>query len=144
MHLVRGLLVTTDSDAIRAYISTLRAGRSLSQDDVAAAMGLARRTYIEWETGGTSDLKAPPLVRAIQFLQGRFEHLGMLIGGTEADGERLAQVQLSGVGASILDELLTNDDGRRAILERVYLMTKDPELRGQIRGYLDGIESSRP
>lgn len=85
----RGMAVTPD--ALRGYIKTLRQRRGWSQDKLAKAMEWSRRAYIDWETGGTKDIKAPQLVRGILALGGSFDQVAAIPeGSTFEDGERIA------------------------------------------------------
>lgn len=54
------------SDALRGYLSHLREENKVSQKTLADAMGIARNTYIAWETGETKDLKVPLMIRAMR------------------------------------------------------------------------------
>ena len=84
------------ADALRSYVRTLRKGRKVSQPKLAEAIGMALRTYKDWELGTTVNIDAPYLIRAVQFLGGSLEQLANLPGtATAEDGARLAEQWLS-------------------------------------------------
>lgn len=145
----------SESDALRAYIATLRSRRGLSQDALADAIGMGRRTYIAWETGETKDIKTPLVIRAIKVLNGAFEHLGLLDNATEEDGRRIAdewaqlspeqQIQMQRIQskAQRIIELNEHDPAR---LEQVVARLRedastDPAVLDMVLAYLDGRRS---
>lgn len=67
--------VMSYADALRGYLSHLRKENKVSQPVLAEAMGIARNTYIAWETGETKDLKVPLMIRAMRFFHVPLEHL---------------------------------------------------------------------
>jgi len=80
------------SDALRGYLSHLREENKVSQKTLADAMGIARNTYIAWETGETKDLKVPLMIRAMRFLHVPLEHLDELADAeTEEQGRAIAE-----------------------------------------------------
>lgn len=85
-------LSVTEADAVRAYIRGLRSERDISQDIVAEAIHMPRRTYIAWEAGNTTkDIKAPALIRVVKFLGGNFNDLSELDTASEAEAEQMAR-----------------------------------------------------
>lgn len=81
----------SDSDVVRAYITTLRKEQHISQEAVAGAIPMALRTYKAWEGGSTKDIKVPLAIRAIKFLGGTVEHLWEMDIATEASAAQLAR-----------------------------------------------------
>lgn len=80
------------ADALRGYITTLRNGRNFTQQQLADAIRMAKRTYISWETGHTKDIKTPYLLRALKVLNGSVDQVAELVdSSTKADGEGLAK-----------------------------------------------------
>ena len=83
------------ADALRGYISHLREENKVSQKTLAEAMGIARNTYIAWETGETKDLKVPLMIRAMRFFRVPLEHLEELADAeTEDQGRQIADTWL--------------------------------------------------
>lgn len=83
---------TVSADAIRGYIRTLRQERKVTQPVLAKAINMALRTYKDWELGNVTDIKAPYLLRAVQFLNGSYEQIASLPDeATAEDGEALAR-----------------------------------------------------
>lgn len=79
------------ADALRGYLSHLREQRGIPQWQLAEAMGIARNTYISWETGETRDLKVPRLIRALRFFGVPLDYLEKLgEAETEEEGRKLA------------------------------------------------------
>lgn len=80
------------ADAIRGYIRTLRKERKVTQPALAKAMKMALRTYKDWELGNSADIKAPYLLRAVEFLHGSYKQIaGLSEEATTQDGEALAR-----------------------------------------------------
>lgn len=67
-------MLPMSADALRAYLRTLRDGRDLTQEQVAQAIGLAYRSYVDWELGTTKELKGTFLIRIVQLLRGSWDH----------------------------------------------------------------------
>lgn len=105
----------SSAEAIRAYIVTLRKERGRTIDDVADAIKMPRRTYIEWEQGRTKDIKTPFAMRAVRFLMGSIEHLEELDEMTQEQARELALEVVKGESSSqreralaLIDELLAD------------------------------------
>lgn len=128
-------------DGVRAYLLALRRGRRVSQEAFGKAIGLSRRSIIEWEKGRSDELKGSPLVRAVVFLRGSWGHIVELVeqqAGVER-GEELAREVLTPAQQQMIDPFLESDEGTRAILWGVYEVSKNPLLRERIKAYLDGL-----
>lgn len=67
-------MIPMSADALRAYLRALRDGRDMTQEQVAQAIGMVYRSYVDWELGTTKELKATFLIRIIQLLHGSWEH----------------------------------------------------------------------
>jgi len=105
------------SDALRGYIKTLRVLRKVPQDKLAATIGMGRRTYIDWETGKSKDIKTPFLLRAVKALRGSFDQLvDFPDDATAEDGARLAQAWINSPLAPVVEEVQAK--GRIEELER--------------------------
>lgn len=87
--------VVVTGDGVRGYIRALRDGRGYTQEQLAVAIGLKKRAYSLWETGGTEEIKATLLLRALRILRGSFQFLGLLENATAEEGQRLAQSWLA-------------------------------------------------
>lgn len=123
-----GVEVVASADTLRAYIAALRQGQGYSQDLVADSIGMARRTYIAWETGETKDIKAPVIIRAIKFLGGAFKHLAELDEITEAEAEQKARDWLK-----LTPEQRAQEERIQAKFKRVIeLGEQDPERLEQV------------
>lgn len=147
------------SDAVRVYIRTLRDAQEISQDTVADAIRMARRTYTAWEAGTEiKDIKAPALIRAIKFLDGAFDHLEELENATDDRAEQLARdwvrltpEQRAQVGRMRTKfrrviELGDNDPARlEQVVQRLRTDARtDPAVLDVVIAYLDGRRSSLP
>jgi transcriptional regulator with XRE-family HTH domain len=147
------------SDAVRVYIRTLRDAQEISQDTVADAIRMARRTYTAWEAGTEiKDIKAPALIRAIKFLGGAFDHLEELENATDDHAEQLARdwikltpeqrVQVGRIHSKFrrVIELGDNDPARlEQVVQRLRNDARtDPAVLDVVIAYLDGRRSSLP
>lgn len=146
------------SDALRAYISTLRSVQGYSQDAVADSIGIARRTYIAWETGETKDIKAPLIIRAIKLLGGAFGHLADLDEATEEEAERKARewlkmtpeerAQVERIHAKFrrVIEIGDQDPERlEQVVEQIRADARaDPAILDLVLAYMAGRRSSLP
>ncbi|KAB8140739.1 helix-turn-helix transcriptional regulator [Chloroflexia bacterium SDU3-3] len=137
-----------ESDALRLYLITLRSRQNISQDKVADTIGMARRTYKAWELGETKDIKVPWAVRAIKFLGGSLEHLGILDTVSEEEGEKLALdwLALPPDQRNPLPEQNHHDSVKLThVIERLRADAQhDPSVLDMVIAYLDGRRSSRP
>lgn len=121
------------SDALRSYIRTLRQERKVSQGALAERIGVAPRTYKAWETGGTKDIKAPFLVRAIRYLRGSFDQVAEI--SDNATSEEGAQMALDWLkqdkqpAANNAD--LTSD-------EMAFFASLSPKQRRALRQFVEG------
>ncbi len=80
------------ADAIRGYVRTLRQLRKVSQPKLAEAIGMAVRTYKDWELGTTKGIDAEYLLRAVKYLHGELNQLSSLLdSATAEDGATLAR-----------------------------------------------------
>lgn len=146
----------SSSDAIRSYIMTLRVDQKISQDSLADAIGMARRTYIAWETGEIKDIKVPLVVRAIKRLGGALEHLGVLDEADEVAGRDLAlrwlrlapdqRAQMGRIQAK-LDRVIELGEGDPLKLVEVINRLRDdvqhdPIILDLVLSYLDGRRSA--
>lgn len=155
---MNGLRVcVVESKAVRVYIRALRSERDFTQDAVADAIHVARRTYIAWEAGNAiKDIKAPVLIRAIKFLGGAFEHLGSFDDKTEAQITKMARdwVALSPAEQAEATRLRQkveyvvakgDDDPVRLgqVIQRLRADAQaDPAVLDMVMAYLDGRRSS--
>lgn len=133
------------ADAVRGYLVTLRRRQGISQSKLARAMGLGRRTLIDYETGESADVKTDPLLRAIAFLHGSFGHLAALAKKTTAaEGEAIAEDWLRQktetykgmTDEGLLAQALTLDANFEAVLDQI---RHDPALVAQLRAYAEGL-----
>lgn len=150
-----GVTQVAGSDAIRAYIAALRLGQGYSQDVLADAIGMARRTYIAWETGETKDIKAPPIIRAIKFLGGAFGHLAELDNATEEEAGQKARdwLRMTPAERAQVERIHTklrrvieigDEDPERLeqVIERLRADARaDPAVLDMVVAYLDGRRS---
>jgi transcriptional regulator with XRE-family HTH domain len=148
-------LDVSDSDVIRAYIVALRTEQRVSQESVANAIGMAKRTYQAWENRQTKDIKIPLAIRAVRFLGGSLEHLEEIDQATEAEAERTARDwlkltpeqknQASRIQAKFrrVIELGEQDSEKlEHVIERLRADARtDPALLDVIIAYLDGRRS---
>lgn len=83
-------------NAIRAYLRELRARRRMTQQQVADGIGVSVLSWKKYERGKTEDPQSSFLLRAVQVLNGSFDHLRELADecATEEDGRRLAEQRL--------------------------------------------------
>jgi transcriptional regulator with XRE-family HTH domain len=116
--------------ALRAYIRTLRDLRGITQKQVAQAIGLPYRTYVDWEGGSTAELRGSPLVRAIDFLKGSWDDVRQLVREdvTEAQGRQLATDVLTQEEREGLKQLASSipDDQVAEVLDRIKQLRSDP------------------
>lgn len=118
------------SEAMRAYVRTLRKGRKVSQPRLADAIDMAVRTYKSWELGETETIKTPNLVRAVRFLNGSFDQLAeMADDATAEDGSRMAREWL---------------DRKDVAAEFARRATETPEEASVISRLLDLLEADVP
>lgn len=146
------------SDPLRAYIITLRKLQGFSQGDAAALAGVARRTWIAWESGEIVDIKVSTARRAIEALGGSFSHLDLL--GDDATVEEaisLAQkwldlapelrAELSDAGsklARIAALSRENPDKLEQVIAELRLDARvDPQLLDLLTAFLAGRRSIR-
>lgn len=144
------------ADALRGYISHLREEKGTSQRELAEAMGIARNTYIAWETGETKDLKAPLLIRALRFLSVPLEHLEELVDAeTEEEGRALAnrwlqftpeqQAQANRIAVKLDRVIELGEQDPERLIQIVNRLRADSQndsaLLDMIIGYLDGRRS---
>lgn len=144
------------SDALRGYIVELRTQQGVSQKTLAEAMGIARNTYIAWETGETKDIKTPLVVRAIKYLGGLLDHLALLE-SAEEQGRTVAREwlalspeerqQLARVESKLrrVIELSDKDPDRlEQVIERLRSDARaDPAILDLVMAYIDGRRSGR-
>lgn len=145
----------SESDAIRAYIITLRSEQHITQTAAAKASGLGDRAYKSWEAGDTQDIKGPPLIRLVRFLGGSFDDLESLE-HADADAGRdraLAWLKIptdqrsaARVGFRQIIELGEQDPERlRQIVERLRDDSRaDPTVLDMVLAWLDGRRSFHP
>lgn len=146
------------SDPLRAYIITLRTMQRISQEALAEAAGIARRTYISWEVGETTDLKLATARRIIDSLGGSFAHLDMLgEDATPAQAQQLAERWLalddtmraelrsaSSKLARIVQLGQTKPDRLEAVIDQLRLDASiDPAVLDLLSAFLAGRRSSR-
>jgi len=146
------------ADALRGYITRLREKQGVSQRALAEAMGVARNTYLLWETGDTKDLKTPLVVRALRFLGVPLDQLEQLVGAeTEEEGQQLADSWIESTKegrtklARIEDKFrrvieLSDEEPERVrqVIERLRADARsDPAILDIVMAYLDG-RRSRP
>jgi DNA-binding XRE family transcriptional regulator len=146
-----------ESNAVRAYIRTLRSERNLSQDVVADAIHVARRTYIAWEAGNTiKDIKAPALIRAIKFLGGAFDHLGSFENASEEQATQMArdwvrftpeqQAQVTRIREKIEYVVAKGEDDPVKLGQVIQQLRADaqtdPAVLDMVMAYLDGRRSA--
>jgi transcriptional regulator with XRE-family HTH domain len=147
------------ADALRGYVSHLRMELGATQADVAEAMGIARNTYISWETGGTKDIKVPRLIRGLRFLGVPLDYLEELEGAeTIEQGRKIADGVLSKMtpeqvarAKRIQDKFEQvvklgeeDPDLLRSVVARLREDAKnDPGVLDAIIVYLDGRRSGR-
>jgi transcriptional regulator with XRE-family HTH domain len=151
MSLMR--MVVSDSEVLRAYITTLRSEQRVSQKAVADAISMPLRTYQAWENAETKDIKLPLAVRAIQHLGGLLDHLGEL--KDEEDAARLArdwvrlspeqrqQVSRIKAKAQRVIELGERDPAKmEQVIERLRADAQaDPVVLDMVLAWLDGRRS---
>lgn len=107
-------------ESIRGYVRTLRQKRGVSQPKLAVAIGMALRTYKDWETGNTKSIDALYLIKIVRQLRGNLGILGGLAddGASYDDGAALAEDDdITQAELSALDRL--NPAQRRLILELI-------------------------
>jgi transcriptional regulator with XRE-family HTH domain len=87
-----GSIVPSTMAGVRGYLRELRQRKRISQKALAEAIELSLRAFVDWETGETEDLKGGPLVRAVVFLEGNWEHIQHLVetGASEEEGREVA------------------------------------------------------
>lgn len=61
------------SESLRTYLRALRIKRGFSQEKAAEAIGWSSRSFNEWETGKTEDIKSRYLIRLVSFLEAPWE-----------------------------------------------------------------------
>lgn len=66
------------SDSIRIYLRDLRMKRGISQEKVADAIGWSSRSFSDWETGKTGDIKARYLIRLVFLLKASWDEIESL------------------------------------------------------------------
>lgn len=91
-------------EALRAYLTTLRKGRGVSQDNLASAIGLSRRAVLNWEKGETQTMKMAVALDAIRFLQGAVGDIFELLDGEVDRGVELARQRLSEPAVNFTEE----------------------------------------
>lgn len=144
------------ADALRGYISHLRERQDVPQWKLAEAMGIARNTYLAWETGETKDLKVPRLVRALRFFGVPLEYLEQLgAAETEEQGRQLAEewlnmspeqrAQASRIESKFQKVIELSEQDPDQIIQIINRLRadaqSDPALLDTVIGYLDGRRS---
>lgn len=66
------------SDSIRIYLREMRMKRGISQEKVADAIGWSSRSFNDWETGKTGDIKARYLIRLVSLLKASWDEVVFL------------------------------------------------------------------
>ena len=66
------------SDSLRIYLRELRIKRGISQEKVADAIGWSSRSFSDWETGKSGDIKARYLIRLVSLLQASWDDVAFL------------------------------------------------------------------
>lgn len=144
------------SDALRGYIIELRTRQGVSQKALAEAMGIARNTYIAWETGETKDIKTPLVVRAIRYLGGLLDHLALL-DSAEDQGRTVAREwlalspeerqQMARIESKLRRVIaLGEEDPERLeqVVERLRADARaDPTILDLVLAYIDGRRSAQ-
>ena len=140
------------------YITTLRQAQNINQDRLAEAMGIARRTYLAWESGETKDIKTPLLIRALRFLGGSFNHLALLDGASEDAARTLAEDWLMrrsgaqqqhsdqppGEVRRVIEIGIEEPERLDQIIDRLRSDARaDPLILDLVLAYLDGRRSNR-
>jgi transcriptional regulator with XRE-family HTH domain len=144
------------AEALRGFISHLRKEQDVSQRALAEAIGVARGTYIAWETGETKDLKVPLMVRALRFFGVPLDHLeGLATVDTEEEGRELADkwLKLSPEERAQQERIHTkfrrvvelgdkDPEKLEQVVERLRADARaDPAILDMVMGYLDGRRS---
>ncbi len=103
---MRGTAMATD--AIRAYLTTLREVRRISQQRVADEIGVTRVSWQKYENGTTRDPQSSFLLGALRFLGGSFDDLRELSGAaaTEEQGKAMAALRAARLEAAAAEEAL--------------------------------------
>jgi DNA-binding XRE family transcriptional regulator len=90
------LMGQQSSEGVYGYIRGLREGRKLNQDELAEKVGIPYRTYVDFETRQTKELKTVVLVRVMVALDGDWTHLEEIVakdlgeeGGRELAARRI-------------------------------------------------------
>jgi len=66
------------SDSLRLYLRELRIKRGVSQEKVADAIGWSSRSFSDWETGKSGDIKARYFIRLVSLLQASWDDVAFL------------------------------------------------------------------
>lgn len=91
-------------NTVQAYLRELRIGRKISQEELADAIGLSRRAYLDWESGKTEGIKDTPLFRAIDMLKAGLHHIHYLATHPETPIEQAVLIAKAWLkGNDILD-----------------------------------------
>lgn len=145
-----------DLDPLRVYVITLRKIRKLSQDEVAAQLGVANRTYLAWELGQTKDLKLPVARMLIRVIGGSFDHLEHMDELSAEEARFLAEnwakmspeerQAATKVGAQLERIILLSRDDPSKLEELLRRLRDegraDQELISLISGFLDGYRAA--
>lgn len=131
-------------DAIRGYIVTLRKLRDVKQADLAAAVGLQRRAYIDYEMGRTPDLWAAGLLSALRYLGGSFDHLRDLArpSATFTDGREMAEMRLreeAGNELAALSATIGPDEYEAFLEQAQQAAINQSQVFGQVLAMIRGV-----
>lgn len=131
--------------AVGIYLRTLREAHQLSRAAVAAQIGTHESQLVRIEAG-EQDSRGSLLLAFVAAVKGRAEDIQKLLldkDVTVEDGRRLASGVLAHDERDSILSLADTDEKRFRLLRRIAQLTENPELRAQIEGYLDGLESGR-
>jgi transcriptional regulator with XRE-family HTH domain len=83
-------------DAVRLYLRELRDKQGVTQQDAADTIGWSLRSYSDWETGKTNDIKFRFLVRLVVLVNANWDDISYLeLESTEPqDGVKRAEKRI--------------------------------------------------
>lgn len=144
---------TMSTDAVRAYLRTLRERRGLTQEAVADALGMQRVNWGRYEKGRNQTMSSDLLLAAMRVLGGSFRDLKDLAGDNadEAMGAMLAIRRAERIAAgelSAYEETAGTDELNQLLaeIEQFYREAAEhpPSFLGWLRRRLPGGGGPRP
>lgn len=136
------------ADAIRGYFIGLRQSRRITQEQVAAAAGMTRRAWIDYEKKRTQEISGTTMLAVLRFLDGSFAHLKELASdeADEAMGLALAAQRAEEIASgevAALRETLSEEEFNQFLAEIDQMLASSGRILPRLRDALGRVRRGR-